>query len=214
MNDDEALANLTPTETEPVETGLFPVDTVAQAAAESLFPSMKAKEAPADHNQGTPEHIRALREGDTARKMFTAQSTHAEALPDELFETAIGTTLPDGTAITAEQAQSAAREWREIAADTGMSNNEVKQCINIFREVAANTESEAHSGKWRAESSKWLKDQHGEQSEKMLNLANKLIKRDSRIQQLILSNGALGNHPELVKMLVGAALRERNKGRL
>lgn len=171
-------------------------------AADRMFPAPP----PAPELTSTPGNIKELRESDTDRGLFDAAGMLKDSLPDTAFD--------DIEGHTPEIRQQATAEWREIAVDMGMGNDDVQQFSRVYREAIATPPDEATQAKWQAASVKRLVERYGpDGAESALNLARDLVRRDHRVSAL-LDHGQLGNHPKVVEMLVEKALREATRGRL
>jgi hypothetical protein len=181
-------------------------ETAASEAGKRLFPNMNKQPGP-NHNDATPAPIREMRDADTDRKMYSPQNMLKDSLPDDTFTEVVGEGITDASKAAA------VAEWREIAADVGMSNNEVKQFVGLYKQNITNPPTPEQNDKWRNESVKLLKERYGERADSMLGMADKLVKRDPRVQHLI-THGGLANHPQVVLSIAEAALRQAAKGRL
>ncbi|KAA0889930.1 hypothetical protein [Pusillimonas sp. ANT_WB101] len=154
-----------------------------------------------------PENIRALRNEDQARKLFGANSTHSDAIKDDIFNPQ---TLAEA-GIPAEVAQGAVRELREIAADLSMSGTEV----SVIQSRAAVLQAEPVPDETQqADALRRLTDVFGpDQVRAVLADANQLLERDPRTKALITRLG-LGNDAETIVTVAQVAQRERSRGRL
>ncbi|QLQ04091.1 MAG: hypothetical protein HZY77_16275 [Thiobacillus sp.] len=103
----------------------------AQMEASGMRLFNKDPEAFVDSN--APEEVRALREADPSRRMYSAQTVYATDLPDADFEAVVGQKGPDGVPFTQEQAVQAAATFREIAADLTLSATGVRELAPIFK---------------------------------------------------------------------------------
>jgi hypothetical protein len=196
-----------PTPVKPEQTK--PVDS-EQARAEAMFPSMQEKPTQ-NYTETTPQDLRALRDADRDRAFFSPQRMYGADLPDSLFD---NTTDENGNILPVEHRQAIAAEYREIAADLGLSSPDVRTFAATLKQVTANPPSDQEAQQWQADSQRWLQGKFGKDAPKALELAQKLVRRDPRVHALIHSAGEFGNHPKMVEMLVNAAQAEHRKGRL
>jgi hypothetical protein len=123
--------------------------------------------------------------------------------------------IGDETA-TPEQKAAAAREYKAMLADVGVSNVEAKEVVTLVRQFAKTPPTDAENAEYVRTSIKWLMDINN-QDEKLaladLQLAKALMKRDPRMRALVNSNAA-GNHPRVVEIAVQLGRKERAAGRL
>lgn len=175
-------------------------------AEASLYPSMD--NTPPEVNPTVPAEIRELREADSDRKMYSAQTTYGDAVPEDLLASAIGV---DG--LTAETVQAATAEYREIAADAGLAPIEVKTFINEFKTAAAAPVTAEAQAAMRSASVKMLVETYGERAGSVLELTQAMVAKDHRVSTLLDQHG-MGDRPQVVKMLAEAALRQATAGRL
>lgn len=154
-----------------------------------------------------PEAIAKLRQEDTTRRMYSAESVYKSS---DGLEDALG----DAVEIPAEVQTAAAAEYREMFADMQLEPNEARDVVGLFRHVAKNPADEATEREWRQASLTQLENQHGKQEVgKALELARKLVQRDPRVDFLLRYTG-LGSHPKVVALLVQKARSESAAGRL
>ncbi len=183
-------------------------------ATEAMYPSMPdatEPEQPADTpvdginplEAGTPEEVRALREADPARRLYSAQETYKADLPDEVFDSV------EGEGITPEVRQQAAATWREIAADLELAPADLRELIPVFQAPPPSAETQAAN---RAVAMQWLVDQYGDGAGAALEAAQALVARDKRVSML-LDRGA-GDDVRVVKKVVASALRQVASGKL
>jgi hypothetical protein len=149
------------------------------------------KGAPSDQ---LPPAVRELREQDDARKMFSAQVTYKDAIK-----------AADGAS---EQDKAAAAEWREIAADSGLSVEETRELVSVFEGMTQPPTAEVKA-QWEAEAISELVREFGKEGAvDALTDAMRLVARDPRVRDFLDSTG-LGSHPAYVKRLVQAARSNR-----
>lgn len=153
-----------------------------------------------------PDEIRALRDADDDRRMYSPQVTYRDAgLEDALA-------IPE---IEAEEQSASAAEYREIFADHGMAPDEAREVVQLARGLTASPPDEATQESWRAEAWRRLVDENGGEkgAREALELAQRLTARDPRVGH-ILEATRLGNHPRVIAMMVSKARTEKARGRL
>jgi hypothetical protein len=109
----------------------------------------------------------------------------------------------------------ATAESKEIFCDLGFSAPEARDVVSLVKQVSENPPDEATQASWQKEA--WadlVRSSGGENgARESLGLAKKLLNRDPRTKQIVLSLG-LGNNPRIVKLMVEKARAERARGRL
>jgi hypothetical protein len=186
----------------------------ATTAAEAMYPSMpdatepeQPEAQPADVNpleSHTPEEVKALRDADPTRRLYSAQETYKGELSAEVFDSV------EGEGITPEVRQQAAATWREIAADIELSPVEVRELIPVFQAPPPTPDQQASN---RAVAMQWLVDQYGDGAGAALEAAQSLVARDPRVAALLEHSGA-GDDPRVVKKVVAVALKQVRAGKL
>lgn len=202
---------------EPVAETLITAPVQAETTAtEAMYPSMpdaadpetQPEAQPVDDvnplEAGTPEEVKALRDADPARRLYSAQETYKGELSAEVFDSV------EGEGITPEVRQQAAATWREIAADIELSPVEVRELIPVFQAPPPAPEVQEAN---RAASFKWLNEAHGDQAGFALAAAQALVARDPRVAALLDHSGA-GDDVRVVKKVVAAALKAVASGKL
>jgi hypothetical protein len=157
-----------------------------------------------------PEEVRALREADSARAMYSPQELFKNDLPDADFEAVVGKEGPDGQPFTQEQAVQAAGVWREVCQDMDLAPADVAALVPILKAERPTEEAQAA---FRVESFKWLNEAHGDQAGFALQAAQELVKRDLRVAALLDHTGR-GDDPRVVRTIVTAALKQVAAGKL
>lgn len=191
---------------EPAGAPVLSEEARAEASGERLF--NKAPEPFVDVN--APEEVKALRDADGARKMFSAQETYKTDLPLADFEAVVGQEGPDGVPFTQEQAVQAAGVWREVVADLELAPADVRELVPIFKAPPPTPEVQAAN---RTAAMKWLVAAHGDRAGFALEAARALIARDPRTAALLDHSGA-GDDVRVVRKIVGAAMRQVQSGKL
>jgi hypothetical protein len=169
-------------------------------ADKSLYPSMNEEKPFVDSN--APDAVKALRDADKDRRMFSPQRAYASDLPASIFDRVEG--------ITAEVREQAAGVWREVAADLQIPPVEVRELVGIFQAPPPPPEVQEAN---RSASMKWLIDQHGDRAGHVLEAAQALVARDPRVAALLDHSGA-GDNPKVVAKIVASALRQVASGKL
>jgi hypothetical protein len=143
--------------------------------------------APASRDD-VPDAVKALREADTARRMFSPAKAFAADLPDG--------SLP-GVDIA---------EAREVAADLGVEPADLRE----FRALANDT-TEPDVEAWRVQSHEMLAERGYTTAD--LDAARQLARRDPRVLDYLDATG-LGDHPKVVERFIHLARRARIAGTL
>jgi hypothetical protein len=146
-----------------------------------------------------PEEVRALREADSARAMFSPQKTYADAIKSG----------PDWPA----ENQAAAAEWREVAADFELSTDQTRELAELVYGMQE-LPSEQTRGEWWADAQRELRRAYGEQgAQEALADAQRLIERDPRVACFLRETG-LNAHPRVVMLVAEKARSARTRGKL
>lgn len=167
-----------------------------QEQADHLFGD---KAAPVEL-EPVPDEVKALRDT-TERRMFSAQQTLREAIPDAT-EPAEGFDLA-----TTNKAMA---EVREIAADLELGPTEVQQLRHRAELVRAAPPAEAEQVDAAIHA---LNTRFGNDAKQALRDARALLARDPRAAKVI-ENLGLGNDPHTVVMLAERARAQINAGKL
>lgn len=154
-----------------------------------------------------PENIKAMREADGARQMYSPQGTYASVLPDDLWagdETA--------KAIPEPVQRAALAELREMAADVAMSSDDVRALQSIARQIPE-APSDADRIAWREQAVTRLNETYGNSAAQAFRDARAFIAQDPRRAKLLDAKG-LGDHPDTVLMVARLARQARIQGKL
>lgn len=180
-----------------------PPDEPQQVAADD-----EPQEPPAlDVNRHLPDAVRTLRGEDTPRKLYSPQQTYSGVIPDDMFEQ--HGTVPEG--VSQEVQAAIIHEYREMAADTGLSNDDVRL---LKDRTLALRDNPVPPEQQQAEARLRLAAEFGADGvEKALKDANALLNRDPRVRNLLQGWG-LGDDPDTVVLVARAAARQRAQGRL
>lgn len=165
--------------------------------AESLFGSKDAAPAPF---MDVPDDVKAIRES-ADRRMFDAQTTYRDALPDDVFKS---------DEHSAEDSAKAAREVREIAADLDLGPDEFKGLYQRAIDLRVEPVPEADQV---AEAINALNARFGNSAKQALRDARLLIERDIRMAKIIEGWG-LGNDPHTIVTLAEKARSQIAAGKL
>lgn len=154
-----------------------------------------------------PENIRAMREADGLRQLYSPQGTYASVLPDDLWAG------DDAAKEVPEALQRAAiAELREMAADVGMSADDVRAFDAISRTVTE-MPSEEERITWREQAVTRLNEAFGDGAAQALRDARAFIAQDPRRAQFLETN-SLGDHPDVVMQVARLARQARAQGKL
>lgn len=143
-----------------------------------------------------PDAVRELRENDDARRLFSPQTTYRDVIK-------IDDAWP-------EENKAAAAEWREIAADVGLSVSDTSELADIIYGTKEIPSAEVLVG-WEREALDDLRREYGEKgAQQALADAQRLIARDPRVAYMLEETG-LGSHPKFVAHVVRAARSQRGR---
>jgi len=164
----------------------------------------KAEEPPAVE---VPENIRAMREADGTRQMYSPQGTYASVLPDDLWAgDEAAKTIPEPVQ------RAALAELREMAADVAMSNDDVRAMQSIARQITEEP-TEADRVTWREQAVTRLNESYGTGAAQAFRDARAFIAQDPRRAKILDAKG-LGDHPDTVLMVARLARQARIQGKL
>lgn len=196
--------------TSPDATKLYPDSPEAEP---SLPPKVQgdkrlsAPPPPLDVEKHLPDDIKNLRSEDAERRLYSPQQTYSNVIPDDMFEQ--HGTVP--VEISPEVQTAIIREYRELAADTGLSHDDVQLLKDRTMALHASPVSQEQQ---QAEARQRLAAEFGPEGvANALKAANALLNRDPRVRALLQGWG-LGDDPDTVVLVARAAVRERTKGRL
>ncbi|WP_398307375.1 hypothetical protein [Zoogloea sp.] len=164
----------------------------------------KPEEVPAVE---VPENIKAMREADGLRALYSPQGSYASVLPDDLWagdETA--------KAIPEPVQRAALAELREMAADVAMSHDDVRALQSIARQIPE-APSDADRIAWREQAVTRLNETYGNSAAQAFRDARAFIAQDPRRAKLLDAKG-LGDHPDTVLMVARLARQARIQGKL
>lgn len=164
--------------------------------AESLFGGKDA----APEFMPVSDEVKAIRES-ADRRMFDAQTTYRDALPDDVFKS---------DQHSAEDSAKAAREVREIAADLDLGPDEFKGLYQRAIDLRVEPLPEADQV---AEAINALNARFGNSAKQALRDARLLIERDIRMAKIIEGWG-LGNDPHTIVTLAEKARSQIAAGKL
>lgn len=225
MLDDTALAKLYPPPPEP-EAAPAPATDAAGALygttlTDSPDPADEGLEAtttdekaealygdpePPPNVVSVPDNIRALREGDPDRKVYSPQSAYNRVLEDGLLDPLDGSpgNLPP------EARPAVVAELREIAADLGLAPTDV-ELIRTRAGMARTTPVKPEAAIDDAVTQ--MNAAFGQDAKRAWLDARALVARDPRVAKLIEGLG-LGNDGRTLVAIAQAARRQRAAGRL
>ena len=153
-----------------------------------------------------PENIAKLREGDSP--LFDPRAAYGDCIAvEDLVET--GDVTPDVKA-------AAVSEFKGMAHDMGLSPLELREVVALERTMRAEPPTAEVEQEWQQAACKRALELAGGDPKAALadlTLAAKLAQRDVRLLR-ILETTRLGNHPQVVALMIERARSERLKGRL
>lgn len=148
-----------------------------------------------------PEAVQALRDTDSARRLYSPQKTYAEALPLDMIQDE----APDNI-----KAASIA-ELREIAADTGASPQDVIALRSIGSNLPKSTSPEQRAV-LHEEAVELLNAEFGQSAAQAFKDAARLVNRDPRLAAIF--KDGLGDQPKAVLIMARLARQARAAGKL
>ena len=148
-----------------------------------------------------PEAVQALRDADSARRMYSPQKTYAEALPLDMIQDE----APDNV-----KAATVA-ELREMAQDIGASTQDVMALRAIGNNMPPEVTLEQRTA-WHEEAVDLLNAEFGQGAAMAFKDAARLVQRDPRLAAIF--NGGMGDNPQAVLIMARLARQARLDGRL
>jgi hypothetical protein len=170
-----------------------------------LAARLYAKEQPPEIKIDVPEAIAKLREGNSA--MYAPEMPYEQAITSDDF-------ADDGT--PAEAKAAVVNELRRMAHDTGIEPIEMREVVNIAKELAADPPTPETELQWQQAAVKRVMELNSGDiaaAQRDVDLARQLVARDPRLVK-ILEATRLGNAPRVIEKFVQLARRERLRGRL
>ena len=169
------------------------------ASGQAATPNQKP---PADSAGTDPNDDHAV-----AGMLYEAQTTYRESLPDRLVDEYAVLDPAQREAVLGEIA-----EYRELAGELQVGNAHVEELVGMQEAFDQVTHEQADA--WRAESEQTLvREFGGAQASELLADARLLVSQNPRLRAF-LDEGARGNHPRVVRMVIDLARREKVAGRL
>lgn len=163
-------------------------------------------DTPAKHN-AQREVLDVNDDHAVAARMYDAQASYRESLPDRLVD--------EWGVIEADQREAVLEqiaEYRDLAGELQIGNGQVEELLGMQQQFDEVTEDQAEA--WRAESQQSLVREHGgAKASELLADARALVQQNPRLRAF-LDEGARGNHPTMVRMVIDLARREKLAGRL
>lgn len=154
-----------------------------------------------------PESIKAMREADGLRTLYSPQGSYASVLPDDMM--AADEAVKD---IPEPVQRAAISELREMAADLSMSHDDVRALQSIARQIPSKP-TEAERITWREQAVTRLNETYGNGAAQAVRDARAFIAQDPRRAKLLDAKG-LGDHPDTVLMVARLARQARIQGKL
>jgi len=155
-----------------------------------------------------PDEIKAERDADQARKLYSPQVTYSKVIPDAIFEGDV-----EIAKMPANMQRAVVAEVREMAQDLGMTTDDVQVLRSVGLHCDTNPANEATRQAWRAEATQRLTAIYGAGADVAYQDAMKFVQRDSRFSKA-LAHGGRGDHPDAVVLFAKLAQQAKSKGRL
>lgn len=171
------------------------------ALAERLYGKPDAAKA-----SGQAEKLDIHDDHAVASRLYDPQAQFRESLPDRLVD--------EWGVIEAEQRETVLEElaeFRDLAGELQIGNSQVETLLGLQSQFDEVTQDQADA--WRAESTQSLVREYGARASELLDDARALVSQNPRLRAF-LDEGARGNHPEVVRMVIDLARREKLAGRL
>jgi len=149
-----------------------------------IAPAVTTVFSPPEDN--APENIKELRAADDLRKLWNPQKTYESAVTAADFAGVEG--------VSDQQMETAARRYREIFDDLGLSPSDAKDFVALAKKGPPDEATQAA----------WLADIAERYDEADATLARQLANRDPRIAA-VLRDTRLGNHPAVVAAFIERA---------
>lgn len=181
-------------------------DTPTARTQDEIADAMYAKEPDAPTALDIPADIKAERDADFARSVYSPQVSLADAIPDTIADAPALAHIPEPTR------RAAVAELREMAADMGLGPDKVRS-LAALDSLFASPPSAEQRAEWRAQSAAQMKQLYGEAADQMLADVRRYVARDPRRVAMLEHNGR-GDHPDVVRILVEQARVARLEGRL
>ncbi len=153
-----------------------------------------------------PEAIAELRKADELRAIYGAQGQFGQSIAEDIAD---GST--EFAAFPEELRKAAIAEVRELAADVGLTNEDVSTLKALSSQFSAPTAEQV--AQWQNDSILALQRDYGQEWQQALADANALISRDPRLVQIMRAGGR-GNHPQVVSMFARLGREARMQGRI
>lgn len=164
-----------------------------------------AKLSPEEVAANVPEEVAAARAADEGRKLYSPQTTFAEAVPDTLADALTTAGLP------AETAAAVVAEVREIAADLNLSADDVKTIGAALERAPTQPLTRAQLGeRWDATVDA-LNREFGQGAKSAFDNMQRFLAADPRRMQML---APVGTDPDTVLRLARAASRARAAGKI
>ncbi len=144
-----------------------------------------------------PESVQKLRQQFADRAIYGGEQYRLN-IPDNMLDDA-----PEAASLDPAIRKAAIAETREMAADLGLTSEDVAELKSLAATVKEPPSAEQRAA-WVAESTEALKREYGEQWQDALRDAMRLVNRDPRVAQVLLHNNR-GDHPRYVMLFAKLA---------
>lgn len=154
-----------------------------------------------------PPEIKAERDADPLRKVYSAQVQYRDIIPDTALDDDA-----DAADLPAEVRKALIVESREMAADLGMTKDD----IEIFRAVGASIKEQPPTDEqcieWQDQAIDLLNAEFGQGAKQALRDARKFAQKDKRLSMALDRNG-FGDHPKIVLTVARLAAKAKANSR-
>ncbi|MFM0071852.1 hypothetical protein PQQ86_11830 [Paraburkholderia sediminicola] len=177
----------------------------ADAARKESFEQHGLWKAPGELPKAeVPDNIKAMREADAERRLYTPEKTYSGVQIETAMENAEGD--PALKAVVA-------RETREWLADIGASTDDAQQLVDAASQFSTEPVSPERDAANTNDAIGALNREFGQDATQALKAAQQMVLRDPRLARF-LDESRLGNDPAIVVKLAHLARSQRARGKL
>jgi hypothetical protein len=151
-----------------------------------------------------PDNIKALREADAERRLYTAEKTYSGVQIEAAMKDA---------AFSPELKTAVAAEYREIFADVGASPQDAQEIVDAASRFSVEPMTPERDAANANDAIGALNREFGNDAADALKAAQQMVTRDPRLVRM-LDESRLGNDPAIVVKLAHLARSQRARGKL
>jgi len=185
------------------DTPTAPTDGFAeyQAAAATLYGPKTPPKLDA-----VPPAVAEVRNGDVARKLYSAQTAFDGREIEDYFYDRNGLQPP-------EVAAKNVAELKEVFADVGASRTDASMFLAEAKGLAKTPPTAEQSKAMQVDAMRQMRETYGPKAYDTLQLAQKFIKRDPRLASFLSTTG-IGDAPRVVMRMAELALDAKARGQI